>query len=445
MTVRIVTAPDLYDSAYLRHHVGDAGEPLRRWCAALTGAWKRGWGSVKVYAPDVMELIADSRVLYVAAHELRKKGSRGTVPGDIRLERLSDQDIRTLCEVLGGLIATETYRPGVEERIRIPKPSGKTRTILLTSWSDRIVQKAASLVLRPMLDPLFDPRSFASRPKRKLEEAIAVARTLTRNGHPIWLAHDIADAYGSVGVERLLDVFFKLLPCRRLRDLLGLVLPPRTRGIGGIKQGGPLSPLALEVYLNHFLDKPFRKAGFGVCLVRYVDDLLVPCPNSEVAGEVDRWLRRQLEPAGMALKANFAEAQHDLRVESAEWLGFRCNLKGDRFGIRLGVGAFDGLGQSFLRSHAKGQPAANAARVANLWTGRLGPCHRWEDRDAVCDRIEATARRYDFEESICKGDMLEAWSTSKAAWKQTLVSVKKRPAFFDPNPVAIPTPTSVIA
>jgi len=66
------------------------------------------------------------------------------------------------------------------------------------------------------------------------------------------------------------------------------------------------------------LDGPFRKAGPGICLVRYVDDLLVACPSGDVDREVDAVLRRMLTPEGMALKAVFGGASKDLRIEPVE-------------------------------------------------------------------------------------------------------------------------------
>jgi CRISP-associated protein Cas1 len=206
----------------------------------------------------------------------------------------------------------------------VKKTSGKgRRPIVLMDVQDRVVQKSASLILQPILEPLFDPLSFAYRPRRSREQAIAVAQKLTQEGYHYWLTHDLKDAFCRVPVSRLLDVFFKHLPCKKLRQFLERVLPPQAQKLTGIKQGGPLSTLALELYLNHFLDRPWRNAGHGVRIIRYADDLLLLAPDENAARETHLALRKLLTPAGMLLKHSFEEAVHDIRTIDADWLGFK--------------------------------------------------------------------------------------------------------------------------
>ena len=325
----------------------------------------------------------------------------------------------------------------------MPKASGGRRPIVLMNAPDRIVQKAMLLVLRPVFDPRFDPRSFAFRVGRSREQAIAVARALARGGHPVWLTHDLKDAFGSVPVGRLLDVFFKHLPGPRLLTLLERVLPPQSRPRHGIKQGGPLSPLALELYLNHVLDKPFRKTGHDVRLIRYADDLLVVCPDERAAAEADGELRRLLTPAGLLLKDPLVEARRDLRLESAEWLGFRFRLDGERFRIEFGTSTFEKLDARFRLAHAKSRPAERAVAILTQWAGQFGPCWR-EDRAAAIRGALDRARACGFEESLPIREMESAWGRARNRWRSTILSVRRTPAYLEGGSVSLPSPLTVV-
>ena len=222
------------------------------------------------------------------------------------------------------------------------------------------------------------------------------------------------------------------------------MLPSQSRPRRGLKQGGPLSPLALELYLNHVLDGPFRRAGHDVRLLRYADDLLVACPDERAAAEADAELRRLLTPAGLRLKDPLDGARRDLRHESAQWLGFRLRLDGARFRIELGPATFAKLDARFRLAHAKSRPAERAVAILEQWATQFGPCARWEDRDAATAGALARARACGFEESLPVRDMEAAWESAASRWRATLRSVRRTPAFLEGGPVPLPAPVSLV-
>jgi hypothetical protein len=309
---------------------------------------------------------------------------------------------------------------------------------------DKVVQKAAAMVLRPMLDPLFDPLSFANRPSRKREQAIAVAEQLAVGNQPIWLTHDLKDAFCRVPVSRLLDVFFKLLPCPKLRGFLGMVLPAQSCSVDGIKQGGPLSALALEVYLTHFLHQPWRKAGHTVRIVRYADDLLLTAVDEGAAKTADDALRKLLTPAGMLLKHSFEEACRDIRTVSAEWLGFQFQIVDTKLHIKLGSYAFAKLGRRFLLAHAKNRSSERAVQVLKHWIAQLGPCYRWENQEEVCEQAIKTAYSFGFEETVPVGELMDRWEEAASRWKAIQRAVRRNPGYQVEGSLEVPTPTSVV-
>lgn len=436
---------DHCDIEWVRGHVGTPGEMLGRWRQLLHAAVPRGWEAVKPYAGEVMNVIAEPKVLFEAATRLRARGPKAPGPNRLPLEVLSTSELWKMCKILGFALRTDTYRPGKELPRWVPKASGTgKRPIILMEVEDRVVQKAAALVLRPMLDGLFDPLSFANRPMRGRFEAVAVAEELALGGHPVWVAHDLVDASRRVPVPRLLDVFSKLLPCSRLRTFLGRVLPPRARSVGGIKQGGPLSALALEVYLTHFLHGPWRRAGLPVWLLRYADDLLLVAADEDTAHAADALLRELLTPAGMLLKHAFEDARCEIHTGPAEWLGFRFRLDGSKFRVELGGRTFEKLGRRFVLAHAKDRPADRAVAVLRHWVAQLGPCFRRKEAAALCTKAILSAQKYGFEETVSVIELVERWEDAARAWKKIRRRVRRNPGYLAEGPLAYPTPTSVV-
>jgi hypothetical protein len=214
--------------------------------------------------------------------------------------------------------------------------------------------------------------------------------------------------------------------------------------VGGLKQGGPLSPLMLAVYLAHFMHEPWRAAGHPVRLLSYVDDQLLVAPDLATAKAADGALRALLTPAGMLLKATFAEAVRDIRTEPAEWLGFQYRLAGGTFQVRLGANALTRLGRRFVLAHAKPRPAGRAAEVLRHWAAQLGPCYRHEDHAAVVRGALQTAVAHGFEELPAAGELGRAWAEAAERWRRVRKAVRSTPDYLVPGPVVPPTPTSVI-
>lgn len=427
------------------YHSGDSAAALTRWRKLLLSAWPHGWSRVQVYAARVMELIAAPRVLFVAAQMLRARGPKAPGPNGLRLESLSDSELWELSRALATALSSDTYRPGDEIVRWVRKTHGSSkRPIVLMDVQDRVVQKAAAIILRPMLDPLFDPLSFAYRPMREREQAIAVARQITRADRPVWICHDLRNAFTQIPLSRLLDVVQRLLPCTRLRAFLERVLPPKSRSLGGVKQGGPLSALALEIYLNHFLDQPWRKSGKDVRMIRYADDLLFLARTRDDAAHADSFLRQLLEPTGMNVKDAADDAITDLRCGDADWLGFRFRLSTDGFQIRLAAAATQRLARRFVLALSKDQSARRANQILQHWVGQLGPAYRWVDPSTVCDEASTIARQHGFEEIPDRHLLLKIWADSYKRWKRSLKSVRRIPGFLHAGPLVPPTPTSNI-
>ena len=184
----------------------------------------------------------------------------------------------------------------------------------------------------------------------------------------------------------------KLLPADDLIGLLERVLAPGT--LPGLRQGGPLSPLMLNVYLNHVLDRPWRRDQPGLPLIRVADDLLVPCRSESQAREARAELERLLVPAGMPLKGTAGSAARALSAaDPIDWVGFSFHKPARGLAITIDEKSWAKLDEQLALAHTRTESPLRAVMVIEGWLGAKGPCYPWCDRDEVCRQGHRHGRR----------------------------------------------------
>ena len=130
-------------------------------------------------------------------------------------------------------------------------------------------------MVQPFLDPTFAPASFGYRPGMGRENALAYAEAMAEmTGSWVWVLEDVKDAFDNVPLGRLLDIVRKRLAAEDIVELIRVVAGSARRP-GGSRQGSSLSPLLLNTYLDHLLDRPWAKRQPATPLIRVADDLLV--------------------------------------------------------------------------------------------------------------------------------------------------------------------------
>ena len=258
------------------------------------------------------------------------KRNRGAAGIDHRTTSELEAHLQAHWEKIRAKLLAGTYVPSPVRRVEIPKPSGGTRTLGIPTVLDRFIQQLLLNVLRPIFEPLFSEHSYGFRPGRSAHEAVRAAQGYVREGRDWVVDIDIAKFFDHVNHDLLMGRIGKVIRDKRVLGLIGKYL---RRGalleglveasVEGTPQGGPLSPLLGNIYLDP-LDQELEKRGHKFC--RYADDCNIYV-GSEAAAErtlasIGGWIEKHLR-----LKVNRDKSGKG-KARERKFLGFRLNRQG---------------------------------------------------------------------------------------------------------------------
>ena len=388
----VTAMADVLDPKWLLRHRFSAPQFMDQFRVLAAKAAAGKLAGLRQIAPDLMTYVSDEKVLHHALDHMRAEGSHTAGPDGVRYDDLTADGGWAWCRAVRDTIRDGDYTPGEERVQRIPKGPGRGfRELVVQSVEDRVVARAAVEILQPLLDPLFDPRSFGFRPGKGPLRALATADGLYRtNELTVWVSADIRNAFPSVPIGRLLGLVRKYLPDD---DLLSFVqAATRPDKAAGLRQGSPLSPLLLNLYLHHVLDREWRRRRPGVPLLRFADDILLLCRTPKQARAAYDDLADLLRPAGFGLKEARTDAVRRLdRGEVVRWMGF--GIRAGEEGLRCSITteAWERLAAAFDAAH--GKPHSPIAAFASIiaWVRDKAPCYPHTVFDRAYERIERMA------------------------------------------------------
>jgi len=276
----------------------------------------------------IEHVISDDNLWNAYERVFKNKGAPG-VDG-ITVYELK-RHMKKYYEPLKQKLRNGTYEPQPVKRVAIPKPDGSKRYLGIPCVLDRVVQQAILQVINPIIDPHFSDSSFGFRKGRNAHQAIKQAQKYYKEGYRIVVDCDLKSYFDTIHHQRIrayveyfisdkiiLKLIWKFL---RSGILDGDIYVETTKGA---PQGGPLSPLLANVYLN-MLDRELEKRGHH--FIRYADDFVIYV-KSKRAGErvmdsVTKFLEKDL---GLTINQKKSKV---CGITTATFLGFNIqNLMG---------------------------------------------------------------------------------------------------------------------
>jgi RNA-directed DNA polymerase len=211
-------------------------------------------------------------------------------------------------ELLHEKLKTKTYEPSPVRRVEIQKPDGGTRLLGVPTVRDRVVQQAIVNVIEPIFDPTFHPSSYGYRPKRSQHQAVAKAeRFINRYGLTEVVDMDLSKCFDTLDHEIIMDAVAERISDGRVLALIRKFLKSGVMKEDAFEatetgscQGGVISPLLSNIYLNKFDQKMMSK---GIRIVRYADDILIFAKDKRQAGNYMSYATKILEEE-LKLKVN---------------------------------------------------------------------------------------------------------------------------------------------
>ena len=276
----------------------------------------------------IKQVISDEN-LWNAYEKVRKNKGNPGIDG-ITVYELKAH-MQTYYRSLKSKLLNGTYQPQPVKRVAIPKKDGSKRYLGIPCVLDRVVQQAILQVIEPKIDPYFSDNSFGFRKGRNGHQAIKVAQQYYKDGYRTAVDCDLKSYFDTIHHQRMHAYLEEFVSDKVILKLIWKFL---RSGIldkdiyiettEGTPQGGPLSPLLANIYLNK-LDRKLEERGHR--FVRYADDFVIyvksPRAGERVMESISKYIEKDL---GLTINQKKSQV---CGATSATFLGFNIqNLMG---------------------------------------------------------------------------------------------------------------------
>lgn len=248
----------------------------------------------------------------------------------------TEAHLGTHWETIEAKLKSGDYRPAAVRAVEIPKANGGIRTLGIPNVQDRLIQQAIHQKLAPLWEAEFSENSYGFRANRNAHDAVWRAQSFIEAGKTWVVDIDLKGFFDEVNHDILIRRVGEKVRDKKLLRLIGEYLRApmqtadgrKTKRRKGTPQGGPLSPLLANIYLDP-LDKELETRG--VSFVRYADDIAIYTASERSAGRilesVIRWIEKHLKVPVNREKSKSGP------TDQSGLLGFRLYANGE-----VGVG-----------------------------------------------------------------------------------------------------------
>ena len=293
----------------------------------------------RVTYDDLIERVLDDENIEQALKQV--VGNRGAPGADGMTVHELRAQLPSIIDALKDRIRAGKYKPSPVRRVEIPKPDGGVRTLGVPTVIDRLIQQAVAQVITPIYEPLFSESSFGFRPGRSPHDAIMQARRYIEEGYRYAVDLDLSKFFDTLNQDILMNVVRETIEDRTLVEMIkrfvkaGAVLPDglHVKTDEGTPQGGPLSPILANIYLDRF-DKLMEERGLH--FIRYADDIVVFVKTPRASERVMQSCISFLEGKQMKLKVNHEKSSFG-SPNNMKILGFKLLPRKDKVYVSVRV------------------------------------------------------------------------------------------------------------